>query len=221
MMKRFSLLAVFPVVTLIALCFACPIQADLMISFTEDGSLAEFNVNPGEQIDIPVYLRQSGDVESELGTHLTTFGVKTFGVNVMSANMVSGRITGATLADDWKNGILSKVQLNAEAGSAALFGSRPLGVNDALFPAGNSNSILLGHLVYEALSPGSNIFTAADPDGKKQIVLGDNRSYDAAVFSEVVASATINTVPEPGTLALGLMGLVSVGAITALRRRRQ
>ena len=74
MMRR-----VIAVVGMLVLALAVPARADLMISFSADGSPVDFSVVVGQTVDVPVYVWETD------GTLLTDWGLFSAGVQIRYA----------------------------------------------------------------------------------------------------------------------------------------
>jgi len=221
-------------VTLMLLLAAAESRADLIYGLRFDQPL--FEVNPGSTLTVGLILSEqatNGDV-NRLGFHDVanglTFGLTTAEMDVRwdaggafvanTSDVLAGtgftKVSGSTLFAD--HGFLKLNQ-------ADVFGSGVVGVQ----VADGLHEIRLGELRFTIPGNFANETTieigqeTIGSSGKDFAIRTGPLSTDRIIIDAVLTSGSsvITAVPEPGTLALGLLGVASVGGVALMRRRRQ
>lgn len=207
--------------TLLSLVFSDIAHADLVISFSADGSAANFDVRAGETIDVPVYIFEDSG-SSILIDHGLSAGASGVSYDVTPG---SATATDAALATHWDAGSpFNATSTNNSTGIAILQGGISFDSDPVTPPAGTS-SILIGTIAFQGNQAGNiTTLTSFDPDTNNSDVLSGSDSrepLDDDVFA-TSTSATISTtaVPEPGALCLSSALLGAFCIRRRLRRER-
>lgn len=193
------------------------VRADIVFSFTADGSQADYFVDVGQEVIVPVFLIETGAaVLSDQGLASIDFPL----------SFTSGP-GNATVTDVSVNPLFPELQIatfNNASGSIDLAGATGL-FDPPVFASGSTPSILLGEITFFGNQAGNvtTLSSLGDPDsGFAGFVSGGDFittfpvELDDDVFGSI-ATATITTttaVPEP----TGLLAPV-IGAFLLLSRR--
>ena len=207
-----------------SLFFGAKTRADLMISFTEDGSAFHAVVAAGATVELSVYILQTGSTTDD-GVNLTTEGLGVAGVQLnydIGGNHATA--TAVDLVSDWSS--LAQADFDNSLGIAAMYGSNlsgsnikgnPIAIGTVTFKAGNQAGVVTeitsSDLVDDSVVPYQESIVIGGEFGLPPVVL------DPEVFSSTTIGK-IETVPEPSTLVLSLVGLGLFGAVRVVRRRR-
>ncbi|MCG8653849.1 MAG: PEP-CTERM sorting domain-containing protein [Pirellulales bacterium] len=190
-------------------------SAGLIINFSTDGGsnfADEFDVNVGQSQTIGVYLS-----DTVPGGVLETDGLFSLALDANAPTADFGKITAANvdtaafdfaLIDTFTDTSLTWDALN-------LFN-----------PISTGQSILLGQFTFEATQLGTTSFAFADrqPGGDSTVagwLDGQSQELDQQIFGPSAAqtfSLTINSVPEPSSMAI--LATASLAMSLAGRRRR-
>lgn len=219
MMNRLA----YPLFALLATLVALPAHADLMISFTEDGTPGVFHVEVGKTVDVPVYIFQMGEE-----VVLTDEGLKTAAVQVRfnetGTNSSILSQSDLLLPNYWDPGLSftllgSDVQGNyAELAGAISIGGTPV----------KGVAILIGTMTFTGRSFGdvteirSGHTEFIFPSNEPTIISGGNRQLDNLVFANTTTAQIITAVPEPSTFLLSAVScaIIAFGFVVRHRQRR-
>lgn len=188
-------------------------KADMIIGFSPDGLVSQFNPNTN-MVDVPIYLIQRGGE-----SRLTDDGIISFGL--------SGRFqSGAVVVDGFtfSNQFPDFQEITLAADSFKLFGNVPFnfgGPNPGLVPA-KGESILLGTLNLRTTDNGSTLFRIGDYDpenpsfsdfsfaGAASVDSLDHLLFNTDAQRNYTFTVNqLNAVPEP-------MGLIAVWTLATL-----
>ncbi len=220
MIRSIRLLRITIAVMLASIGYSVPCRADLILTFSSDGTTPLFNVSSNSRVDVPIYLMQRG-----LETRLTDFGIVSFGVKgTFSPGLAS--IDGFTFASPFPD----FQDFSSSASDFRTFGNVKFnagGPNPGL-QATTGNSILLGTLHIQTLGVGTTTIKVGDYDpsspsfsdfsfaGAASADSLDNLLFnDDAQKTYAFSITQTAAVPEPNCLLL----VTIVGCIVAFRAR--
>jgi hypothetical protein len=196
-------------------------KAGLILGFGQAG----YTAAPGQGIDVPVYLHESGT------SVLATEGLNSAGIvisfNVPPTAIDPARVTlitpnpGVNDADDFLSTSISPAS-GSTAGSAELLFSIVL--SDVLFPTPGSSSILLGTYHFTAgATPGqvTNLSVGIAPGGP-QFFSGAGQELDSMITAgNASISVQAQAVPEPSCLTLLASSMFCLAGYTWFGRKIQ
>lgn len=223
-MSRISICSLY--LSLAWLCLSASAKANVIISFTPDGSLGTFQVTVGDMIGVPIYL--SGD------SRLSTQGLYSAGATVQygyesgvgDSTTGNASIVGAELAPHWTNTGLNYVEIsNAPADQFAIIEGVVNGPEiSPTTPAANTSYILLGTVLFQSGLEGNVTQLSLSNDRNLAFI---NLLYDTNIgvpldgqISYVGGKIlTVTATPEPTSL---IAGVVAAGfGLRALKRRKK
>ncbi|MEM6473325.1 MAG: PEP-CTERM sorting domain-containing protein [Planctomycetota bacterium] len=185
---------------------------DLVLSFSADGSTSDFEVVVGDQVEIPIYLRQLS--VSGSSPDITIDPLESFGI----AAILSGGnaiFTDAAAASPFDSFDFSSI--DSSLVSADLIGNSEFGEGQS------GQSILLGTFRVQGLLVDDVIsLDLFDPNpGAFEDFITEMSvdNFDADVFSPT-ASATISVVAVPEPSSMAFFGIVVFGLAATRRRTR-
>ncbi|MEM6365844.1 MAG: hypothetical protein AAF745_15560 [Planctomycetota bacterium] len=200
--------------TLVVCCLSLSARSafgDLILSFSADGSVSDFEVIVGDQVEVPIYLRQLS--VSGSSPDITIDPLESFGITAVLSGG-NAIFTNAVAASPFDTFDFSSI--DSSLTSADLVGNSEFGEGQS------GQSILLGTFSVQGNSVGDviglNLFDPNPGSFEDFITETSVDSFDADVFAPT-ASATISVtaVPEPSGLAF--CGLAAIGLATMRRRK--
>ncbi|MCG8652559.1 MAG: hypothetical protein MI861_22150 [Pirellulales bacterium] len=179
--------------------------AALILDFSADGSVTEFTVNPGETVEIPIFLRQVGP--GPFMPDLTSDGLIGFGIEVdLTDTPGSSTSTGFSISSPFID-----LTNNSMAGPSnlKLFGDSLFGVTGSSFEL--ARITVLGNTAGNV----TNI-TLGDPNPGIMQDFGTLAfgGIDSQVFA-TSATTSVTVVPEPASWLI----LTAFSAVLLVRRK--
>ncbi|MBM4088225.1 MAG: hypothetical protein FJ276_02160 [Planctomycetes bacterium] len=197
-------------------------RAELVISFTADGSLFHAKVAPGSMVAVPVYIRQTGNPADD-GIDLSKDEIFKAGVELKyDVGADEAKVLAVDLHPYW-NAFTQKGSSDA-LGIAAMYGfnldtgplptGNPMPIGTVTFRAGSKPGVVTDIFSRDVTASGVVPYVEEIVIG---VVGGNPVVLDGNVFDPNVY-AKIETIPEPSTLCLTLLG-VSLASIYIVRCR--
>ena len=210
-------LCVPAVVAFVLLVFAPPAYADFVLSFTPDGGAADFVLNEGSFIEIPVYIVEFDTAQ------LANEGLFSQGVQInYSAGPQYPTVTSAVWNPAFDLGEPFNYSYTDNASGAAGLEAAIGFTSDPVLPSGTPASILLGHFTFSGGSDGtSTVLTTSSPDPSRDMFLsGTGDVLDDDVFATTPsATLSVSAVPEPSSAAMLIAGCVASYACRSRLRK--
>ena len=223
------------VFALAGLLLPLPARADLILSFSADGTNnPTFFVNVGQQIQIPIYIVERN--QAPFTTDLSTFGLVNAGVRVDYTNLIAGggqAVTGTMTPPGWfQVGTYPIVVNGPTTGHLDISGGT---VGGAAMTTGTPPAIQFGTLTFQGNTVGdimSLSTTNTHPSSYAEFVSGgasainfEHQPYGNIFWpsgdpanGNLHYMATITVTPEP-TLIL-CVGIPAVGYVAWRRRKK-
>lgn len=210
-------------------------SADLILSFTPDGTPITFSVTVGNTVNVPVYIIQRN--QAPLTTILSSEGLLSAGVR-LNYNTVAGSATvitnGAVLNPAFNTPTSGYPIVNNAAGFSAVSGatSNIAGVGTS----GSPPAILVGTFTFQGNQIGNvTTISTAKPQAlafpefvsNSSFTVLETQLYGNLFFSGgntnnlIAYSTTITTVAVPEPTTYFLMGLAGLITIAVVRHRWQ
>ena len=221
-MNRISIRILF--LSLAWLSLFASAKANVIISFTPDGSLATFQVTVGDMIGVPIYL--SGD------SRLSTQGLFSAGATVVysyesgAGDSTTGNasIAGAELAPHWSGSNYVEISNAPLDQYAFIEGVLNVPVTSPVIPAVDTSFVLLGTVLFQSGVEGnvtqlslSNDLNSAFVNLLYNTELGDPLDGQISFIGGKVL--TITATPEPTSLIAGVV--VCGFGLRAFKRRKK
>lgn len=185
------------------------VSADLILEFGQSA----YTINGvGQAVAVDVYLTQNGETTLEdFGLQLAAFRLD-YGSSTPSAKVQAiGDVSAHIDFDDYVDVTINPESVILDAGS-----------NGSMFPpVADPNRILLATFTFTGISAGLTTLTAQDID----TTIGNDSFFsafgplDSSITFNKQATINVTSVPEPNSLALLSLGLLSA-LLGGTRRRR-
>ena len=197
-----------PMVTTMLVCTLSSARAGAVLSFTPDGSPANFQLQLGETLEIPIYLIQTLTPPTN-PPDITTDPLISFGVRIdLSTAVGSATITGISISNPY-------IDLTNSSRFGASFAEI---LGEDLSSSSTGTAIELGSITVAGNSVGSvTEVSLSDPAlGLEDFATLSFGGFDSQVFGSAspITTISVSAVPEPSPgLYLGCVATLCMGAV--------